>query len=105
VRTRHHAPETNGVVERFNGSLKYKHLYRVEIADVLGLHDQVEAYRELYNWVRPHETLGLVHRWSAFLFGPLSAGCLRRDGKGADRDDEATWSRPGAGARDRRADG
>jgi transposase InsO family protein len=31
VRTRHHAPETNGVVERFNGSLKYEHLYREEI--------------------------------------------------------------------------
>lgn len=26
VRTRHHAPETDGVVERFNGSLKDEHL-------------------------------------------------------------------------------
>jgi hypothetical protein len=26
VRTRHHAPETKGVVERFNQSLKYEHL-------------------------------------------------------------------------------
>ncbi len=33
VRTRHHAPETNGVVERFNGSLKYEHLYRLEFAN------------------------------------------------------------------------
>ena len=35
VRTRHHAPETNGVVERFNGSPKYEHLYRLEIPDLL----------------------------------------------------------------------
>lgn len=60
VRTRHRAPETNGVVERFNRSLKYEHLYREEIADVLELTDQVRAYTELYNWVRPHETLGQV---------------------------------------------
>lgn len=57
VRTRHHAPETNGVVERFNGSLKYEHLYRLEIADVLELTDETEAYRTLYNEVRPHEAI------------------------------------------------
>ncbi len=45
VRTRHHAPETNGVVERFNGSLKYEHLYRLEIADALELADQTDTYR------------------------------------------------------------
>lgn len=60
VRTRHRAPETNGVVERFNGSLKYEHLYREEIADVLALDEQIRTYRELYNWVRPHEALGFV---------------------------------------------
>lgn len=67
VRTRHHAPETNGVVERFNRSLKYEHLYREEIADVIALHDQVEAYRELYNWVRPHESLGQVPPMTRYL--------------------------------------
>jgi putative transposase len=60
VRTRHHAPETNGVVERFNQSLKYEHLYREEIATVLGLAEHTDAYRELYNWVRPHEAIGLI---------------------------------------------
>lgn len=60
VRTRHRAPETNGVVERFNRTLKYEHLYREEIADVLELDAHVRAFRELYNWVRPHETLGFV---------------------------------------------
>jgi transposase InsO family protein len=60
VRTRHHAPETNGVVERFNGSLKYEHLYREEIADAQALVEQVEAYRDLYNRIRPHEAIGFL---------------------------------------------
>lgn len=67
VRTRHHAPETNGVVERFNRSLKYEHLYREEIPDVVALHEEVEAYRELYNWVRPHETLGQLPPMARYL--------------------------------------
>lgn len=25
---------------------------------MIALHVEVEAYRELYNWVRPHESLG-----------------------------------------------
>ncbi len=57
VRTRHHAPETNGVVERFNQTLKYEHLYREEIPDVLALVDEAEAFRRLYNGIRPHESL------------------------------------------------
>lgn len=43
VRTRHHAPETKGVVERFNRSLKYEHRYREAIANVIELRDEVEA--------------------------------------------------------------
>jgi transposase InsO family protein len=57
VRTRHHAPETNGVVERFNQSLKYEHLYRLEIADVLALEAACDEYRSFYNDTRPHEAL------------------------------------------------
>jgi transposase InsO family protein len=57
IRTRHHAPETNGVVERFNGSLKYEHLYRLEISDALVLAEEAEACRRLYNEIRPHESL------------------------------------------------
>jgi transposase InsO family protein len=60
VRTRHHAPETNGVVERFNGSLKYEHLYREEITDAQVLSEQVERFREIYNLIRPHEALGFL---------------------------------------------
>jgi transposase InsO family protein len=67
------APETNGVVERFNQSLKYEHLYREEIATVIGLAEHVEAYRELYNWVRPHEAIGLLAPMVRYLAEPLPA--------------------------------
>ncbi|MEI7745347.1 MAG: integrase core domain-containing protein [Chloroflexota bacterium] len=70
VRTRHHAPETNGVVERFNGTLKYEHLYRLEIADVLELADEVEAFRHIYNEVRPHEALDFETPMSRYLAHP-----------------------------------
>lgn len=67
VRTRHHAPETNGVVERFYRSLKYDHLYRLEIADAFSLGEEVEAYLKIYNEVRPHESLGQVPPLSRYL--------------------------------------
>lgn len=70
VRTRHHAPETNGVVERFNGSLKYEHLYRLEIADALELADQAEAFRTLYNEIRPHEAIDFATPLSRYLAHP-----------------------------------
>ena len=57
IRTRHYAPQTNGVVERFNQSLKYEHLYRSEIDHPAELADEVKAFVELYNEVRPHEAL------------------------------------------------
>ena len=70
VRTRHRAPETNGVVERFFGSLKYEHLYRVEIGDVLELQAEVDAFRQLYNTWRPHEALGFATPLSHYLAEP-----------------------------------
>lgn len=69
VRTRHHRPRDQRGVERFNRSFKYEHLYREEIGDVIALRDEVEAYRELYNWVRPHETLGQLPPMARYLGG------------------------------------
>lgn len=60
IRTRHYAPQTNGVVERLNESLKYEHLYRLEIDDAHELASEVDAFIELYNGTRPHETLGFA---------------------------------------------
>lgn len=58
VRTRYRSPQTNGVVERFFGSLKYDDLYREDIRDGLQLSDEVATYLHLYNTRRPHEALG-----------------------------------------------
>jgi putative transposase len=58
VRTRYRAPQTNGVVERWTGTLKYDHLYRIEIPSGHELALECESYRQLYNQVRPHESLG-----------------------------------------------
>ena len=73
VRTRHRAPETNGVVERFFGSLKYEHLYRLEIGDVVTLAAEVEAYRLLYNTVRPHEALDYDRPLERYLREPVGS--------------------------------
>ena len=73
IRTRHYAPGTNGVVERFHRSLKYEHLYQREIANAAELADEVADYLVLFNEVRPHEALDQrrplpVHRGDPHLF-------------------------------------
>jgi len=57
VRTRHKAPETNGVIERFFQSAKYEHLYRHEIDDGQQLAEHIDRYVAVYNEIRPHEAL------------------------------------------------
>lgn len=70
VRTRYRAPQTNGVVERFTGSLKYEHLYRIEIQSGHDLAQECEEYRRLYNEVRPHESIGMRTPIAAYLEPP-----------------------------------
>jgi transposase InsO family protein len=70
VRTRHYSPGQNGVVERFYRTLKYEHLYQMEIADAIELAEQIEVHRRLYNEVRPHESLGQVTPMSVYLDDP-----------------------------------
>lgn len=70
VRTRHHAPETNGVVERFNQSIKYEHLYREEITNGQELVDEIQGYRALYNRIRPHEGIGFRTPIDVYLSEP-----------------------------------
>lgn len=76
VRTRHRAPETNGVIERFFQSIKYEHLYRHEIADGTELAREVDAYMTIYNTIRPHEALGFntpAWAWNRTTFTPPNA--------------------------------
>lgn len=57
VRTRHRAPETNGVIERWFESLKYERLYRHDIADGSDLAEHVDGFIDEYNRIRPHENI------------------------------------------------
>jgi putative transposase len=57
VRTRVRSPQTNGVVERFFGTLKYEHLYRAIIGDGNALAVELGLFRRTYNTLRPHQAL------------------------------------------------
>lgn len=52
-------PQTQGKLERFNGSLKRECLKYIQIADMDDAARQLAAYREFYNNKRPHHALGL----------------------------------------------
>jgi putative transposase len=58
VRTRVRSPQTNGVIERFFGTLKYEHLYRAPIDDGGALAMETSRFRDIYNRVRPYQSLG-----------------------------------------------
>jgi hypothetical protein len=63
VRTRHRCPETNGVIERFYGSIKYEHLYLHEIDDRPPLAEQVAGFQQIYNSsVRTTRSTGAASR-------------------------------------------
>jgi len=72
VRTKHRSPQTNGVIERFFGAIKYEHLYREEIPSGQDLVEQVDVFRSLYNRVRPHEHLDFRTPLDAYLEPPES---------------------------------
>jgi transposase InsO family protein len=70
VRTRYRSPQNNGVVERFNESAKYEHLFRRDIPNGIVLNDELEAYRQIYNRIRPHESLGQLTPMEIYLADP-----------------------------------
>ncbi|MEV4419367.1 integrase core domain-containing protein [Patulibacter sp. NPDC049589] len=57
IRTRKKSPEANSVIERYHGAIKIECLWRQLTADGEEMTDQVEAFRRLYDEVRPHEAL------------------------------------------------
>jgi putative transposase len=57
-RTRVRSPQTHGVIERFFGTLKYEHLYRAPIDHGGALAMETSRFRDIYNRIRPHQSLG-----------------------------------------------
>jgi putative transposase len=51
------SPQTDGVIERFFGTLKYEHLYRAPIDDGGALAMETARFRDIYNRIRPHQAL------------------------------------------------
>ena len=70
MRTRHYSPETNGVVERFNQSLKYEHLYPDRDPERPGPRRGDRYLSRLYNRIRPHESLGFTPPIHTYLAKP-----------------------------------
>lgn len=70
VRTKYRSPQTNGVIERYYESVKYEHLFGLEIPTGLALATEAESYRVLYNDVRPHEHLGFRTPMEVYLAPP-----------------------------------
>ncbi|MEU6189045.1 integrase core domain-containing protein [Nocardia sp. NPDC047038] len=57
LRTRVRSPQTNGVIERFFGTLKYEHLFRGAIADGHTLDMEVHRFRVICSTIRPHQEI------------------------------------------------
>ena len=58
VRSRKYHPQTIGREERYHGSLKLEHLYRVLPNNRTELIEAVASYRRFYNYERLHMSLG-----------------------------------------------
>lgn len=58
VRSRKYHPQTIGREERYHGSLKLEHLYRVLPNNRTELIEAVKSYRSFYNYERLHMSLG-----------------------------------------------
>jgi putative transposase len=71
VRTRRKTPQTNGVIERYHGAIQIEALWRDLPADGLEMTTQVEAFRQLYNHIRPHESLDGARPIERYLADPL----------------------------------
>jgi len=57
IRTRRRSPQTNGVIERYHGAITIEALWGDLPVDGVEMTRMVDDFRQLYNHVRPHETL------------------------------------------------
>jgi len=70
IRTRRRSPQTNGVIERYHGAIKIEALWRDLPADGAEMTQMVDDFRELYNHIRPHETLAGARPIERYLADP-----------------------------------
>lgn len=70
VRTRRRTPQTNGVIEPYHGAIQIEALWRDLPADGLEMTTKVNAFRQLYNHVRPHEALAGARPIERYLADP-----------------------------------
>lgn len=70
IRTRRRSPQTNGVIERYHGAIKIEQLWRDLPADGTEMTAMVDSFRQLYNTVRPHETLAGARPIERYLADP-----------------------------------
>ncbi len=82
VRTRHRSPETNAVIERFVGALKYEHRYWDDMEDGAMVARAVARSCQLSNAVRPPARPPASARPS--LPGSTSTGRRQQSSPGAD---------------------
>lgn len=73
IRTRRRSPQTNGVIERYHGAIKIEQLWRELPADGAQMTQMVEDFRQLYNTIRPHETLAGARPIERYLADPDDA--------------------------------
>jgi transposase InsO family protein len=77
VRTRVRSPQTDGVIERFFGTLKHEHLFRGPINDGDALAVEVGRFRPIYNTIRPHQALAHRTPRAACLAGSQRSADIR----------------------------
>jgi transposase InsO family protein len=70
IRTRRRSPQTNGVIERYHGAIKIEALWRNLPADGAEMTRMVNHFRQLYNTIRPHETLASARPIERYLADP-----------------------------------
>ncbi|MFI5615383.1 integrase core domain-containing protein [Amycolatopsis sp. NPDC051903] len=76
--TRVRSPQTNGVIERFFGTLKYEHLCRAPIHDGGALAMETSRFRDIYHRIRPHRSLGDRTSHEAYSAGDWAVALSRR---------------------------
>ena len=85
VRTRRRSPQTNGVIERYHGAIKIEQLWRDLPADGTEMTRMVDAFRHLYNTIRPHETLAGDRPIERYLADPDNAASRPLDATASTR--------------------